>query len=319
MTTLDTAVVPDEANRASSSDDRNRNRGDPGTEPRDTARSRTAGRRTPAARLGVIALGIGLVLMCLVQLLPFWIAVTTALRSPGDPAIQFALPLSRLTVDNFVTAAVDGGILRAIGNSAIVTLASTAITCLLGAFAAYPLARRSTRGNKLVFACIVALIMVPPLSILVPLYSFLTQLGATNTYWGVILVMVTTQLPLAIFLYAAFIRSIPESLEEAAALDGASTLQVFTQVVLPLLKPVTATVVILTSVNVWNEFALSGYLLTDPAVRTIAPAIAAFFGQQSSNLGAAAAASLMAVVPVLVAYLFLQRFFIKGMVAGAEK
>ncbi len=311
MTALDT-TRPDAPARVPRPDDA-------AEAPRDADRPRAAGRRTPRQRLATIALGTALALMCAVQLLPFWIALTTALRAPGDPAAQLALPLDRLTGDAFVTAARDGGILRAIGNSAIVTVASTAVTCVLGALAAYPLARRATRLNRLVFECIVALIMVPPVSILVPLYSFLTQLGATNTYWGVILVMVTTQLPLAIFLYSAFIRSIPESLEEAAALDGASTLQVFLRVVLPLLKPVTATVVILTSVAVWNEFALSGYLLTDPAVRTIAPAIAAFFGQQSSDLGAAAAASLMAVVPVLVAYLFLQRFFIKGMVAGAEK
>ncbi|GAA4686141.1 carbohydrate ABC transporter permease [Frondihabitans cladoniiphilus] len=282
---------------------------------RPAARLRTKRRVTP----GGVVLIVALVLMCVLQLAPFWIAVTTALKSASDTSLQFALPLTRLTFSNFVTAAVDGGILRAIGNSVVITVASTVLTCLIGAFAAYPLARRSSGLNRLVFAGIVALIMVPPLSILVPLYSFLAQLHGTNTYWGIILVMVTGQLPLAIFLYSAFIRSIPVSLEEAAALDGASTIQIFTRIVLPLLKPVTATVVILTSVNVWNEFALSGYLLTNPGIRTIAPAIASFFSQNSNNLGAAAAASLMAVVPVLIAYLFLQRFFIKGMVAGAEK
>ena len=85
------------------------------------------------------------------------------------------------------------------------------------------------------------------------------------------------------------------------------------------LKPVTATVIILTSVTVWNEYALSVFVLRDPAVRTIAPTIGTFFASQGSNLGAAAAAALLSVLPLLIAYLVLQRFFIKGMVAGSEK
>lgn len=271
-------------------------------------------------RRGVnVVLWIALALMSLVQLLPFWIAVTTAFKSASDSSPQIALPLASITWENFTTAVTQGDIFQAIFNSAIVTVIATALTCVLGACAAYPLARFATRVNKVVFGLIVALIMVPPLSILVPLYTLMANLGGTNTYWGVILVMVTGQLPLAIFLYAAFIRSVPISLDEAASLDGAGPLRTFFLVIFPVLKPVTATVIILTSVNIWNEYALSGYLLTDANMRTIAPSIASFFASQSSNLGAAAAASLIAVIPVVVAYLFLQQYFIRGMVAGSEK
>jgi raffinose/stachyose/melibiose transport system permease protein len=196
---------------------------------------------------------------------------------------------------------------------------STILVCVLGALAAYPLARRKTPANTAIALLILGMIMVPPLSILVPLYTLLNQLGALNTYWGAILVMVTTQLPLSIFLYTAFMRSLPISVEEAATVDGANRMQLLFGIVFPMLKPVTATVIILTGVAVWNEFALSGYILTSPQMQTIAPAIASFFSVQSSNLPAAAAASLMAMLPVLVAYLFLQKYFIKGMVAGAEK
>jgi raffinose/stachyose/melibiose transport system permease protein len=273
-----------------------------------------------SGRRGVnVVLWIALALMSLVQLLPFWIAVTTAMKSASDTSPQISLPLSSITWDNFVTAISQGNIFQAIFNSAIVTVFATGLTCILGACAAYPLARYATRLNRLVYALIVALIMVPPLSILVPLYTLMANIGGTNSYWGVILVMITGQLPLAIFLYAAFIRSVPISLEEAASLDGAGPFRTFLQVIFPLLKPVTATVIILTSVNIWNEYALSGYLLTDPGMRTIAPSIASFFATQSSNLGAAAAASLIAAVPVVIAYLFLQQYFIRGMVAGAEK
>lgn len=274
--------------------------------------------RPRGGRLLRALLWVGLAIISALQLLPFWIAFTTSLKSPSDTSLQIALP-GTISWDNYAVAINDGGVLHAIVNSVIVTVVATSLTCILGAFAAYPLARLRSRVNTLVLASIVALIMVPPLSILVPLYSFLADIGATNTYWGIILVMVTGQLPLAIFLYAAFIRSIPVSLEEAAGLDGAGPLRTFAQVIFPLLKPVTATVIILTSVNVWNEYALSGYILSSPAMKTIAPSIASFFGQQGSNLGAAAAAALIAVLPVLVAYLFLQQYFIRGMVAGAEK
>jgi raffinose/stachyose/melibiose transport system permease protein len=95
--------------------------------------------------------------------------------------------------------------------------------------------------------------------------------------------------------------------------------QALFRVVVPMLKPVTATVVILTSVNVWNDYALSVYLMRSPEMRTIAPATATFFSATASDVGAAAAASLLSALPVLIVYLVLQKYFIKGMVAGSEK
>ena len=196
---------------------------------------------------------------------------------------------------------------------------STVLVCVLGALAAYPLARRTTIANRTVMLVMIGLIMVPPLSILVPLYTMLNGFHAVNTYWGTILVMVAMQLPLSVFLYAAFMRGLPVSIEEAASVDGAGPVRILFQVVVPMLKPVTATVAILTGVAVWNEYALSVYLMRAPEMRTIAPAIGTFFASSGSDLGAAAAAALISVVPVLAVYLMLQRYFIKGMVAGAEK
>lgn len=274
--------------------------------------------RSRSARLGAIPMWLALAVVIAIQLVPFYVALMTALKPRTDLRGQL-LPPVELYLDNFATAA-EGNILTAILNSAIVAGVSTLIVCLFGALAAYPLTRRETRPNKVLLAAILSLIMIPPLSILVPLYSMLNQLDGVNTYWGIILVLAAENLPKAIFLYAAFIRNVPLSLEEAARIDGAGILQTFFRVVLPLLKPVTATVAILTGVNAWNEFALSAFILTDPKVQTIAPAVASFFSQQgSSNLGAAAAASLLGLAPVLVAYLFLQRHFMKGMLAGAEK
>ncbi|MGO3886200.1 MAG: carbohydrate ABC transporter permease [Mycetocola sp.] len=272
-----------------------------------------------SSRRGRLAIGAFLAVLVIVQLIPFYVTLTTALKPRTDRSSSWLPPLDGVDWGNFSTAVERGGILTAIGSSALITVVSTVLVCLIGAAAAYPLARRRTAGNRLLLGGIIGLMMIPPLSVLVPLYSLLRQMGAINTQWGIILVMVALQLPLAIFLYASFMRSLPVSVEEAALVDGATRLQVLLCVVVPMLKPVTATVAILTSVAVWNEYALSVFILTDPGVRTIAPAISTFFSSQGSNVGAAAAASLLAVVPMLVAYLFLQKQFISGMVAGAEK
>ncbi|TFC55795.1 carbohydrate ABC transporter permease [Cryobacterium sp. TMT2-15-1] len=260
-----------------------------------------------------------LALVALAQLVPFWMAITTATK-PADDLSSVLLPtVNGIEWSNFSDALRIGNILRAISNTAFITVVSTTLVCVLGATSAYPLARRLTRFNGFVAAGILSLIMIPPLSILVPLYSLLSQIGGLNTYWGQILVMVAGGLPLSIFLYTAFLRSIPESLDEAARIDGANMIQTFFHVIFPLLKPVTATVVILTGVQIWNDYAMSNYILTDPVKQTVAPAVAAFFAQQASNRGAGAAAALISVVPILIAYLFLQRYFMRGLVAGAEK
>jgi raffinose/stachyose/melibiose transport system permease protein len=176
-----------------------------------------------------------------------------------------------------------------------------------------------TRGNKIVSAFVLSMMMIPPLSILVPLYSFLVKIGGVNQYWGIIIVLTATNLPLAIFLYTAFIKAIPSAIDEAGTIDGANKLQVFIRLILPMLKPVTATVVIMTGSTVWNDYALSSYILTDPDAQTIAPRVASFFSANTNNLGIAAASALIAAAPMIIAYLFLQRYFIAGMVAGAVK
>lgn len=264
-----------------------------------------------------IYLFLGIVVIC--QLLPFYLAITTSLKPADDMSSALIPRTGDLAWGNWLAAINEGGILGSVLNSVIVTAITTLLVCVLGAAAAYPLARRQTRFNKVVSAFILSMMMIPPLSILVPLYSFLVSINAANTYWGVILVLTTTNLPLAVFLYTAFIKAIPPAIDEAGTIDGANRLKVFGGLILPMLKPVTATVVIMTGSTVWNDYALSSYILTDPAKQTIAPRVASFFSANTNNLGIAAAAALIAAVPMVVAYMFLQKYFIAGMVAGAVK
>lgn len=253
-----------------------------------------------------------------IHILPFYIAITVAFKPKTDLSSRWILP-KELYLDNFRLAIEKASIFLAIKNSLIITAIGIILVMLIGATAAYPLARNRTKFNKGILNLILAMMMVPPLSILVPLVTMMTQIGAISTYWGIILVVTTYQLPLSVFLYANFIITIPVTLDEAATIDGCSKFSVFYRIILPLLKPVTATVVILTGVYIWNDYQFSLYLLQATDMKVVTLAVSTFFAQSSSNLGAAAASALIAILPITVLYLSLQKYFVSGMVDGAVK
>ncbi len=257
-------------------------------------------------------------IVAVIQLIPFYLGFVTSFKGSRDLGSVWALPFGG-SLENYRIALDAGHVGQAILNTAIITVGVTAIVVVVGALAAYPLARRRTWPNRMILLMTLAVMMIPPLSILVPLIRQLRKLGMMDSHLGLILILAAFALPQAIFLYSQSLRSIPLSLEEAAKIDGAGPLRTFFRVVLPLLRPVTISVVILTGTNAWNEFALSNYILTSETTRPLAPAIAGFFGASGANINAAVAGAIMGVVPVLIVYLFLQKYFMKGMMDGAVK
>ncbi|MCD8140152.1 MAG: carbohydrate ABC transporter permease [Planctomycetaceae bacterium] len=253
-----------------------------------------------------------------VHFVPFYIAITVALKPRTDFSSRWSLP-SEINLENFAYAINRARILDAMRDSAIITVASVLLVALLGAMAAYPLARMKNRFNAVILKIVLGVMMIPPLSMLVPLVTLMSDINGISTYWGIICVLVTFQLPLSIFMYSNFIEAIPRELDEAAEIDGCSKFMIFYRIILPLLKPVTATVVILTGVFIWNDYQFSLYILQSPRLRVVTLAVSSFFGQSSSNLGAAAACALIAVVPVIVVYIALQRYFVRGMIDSAGK
>jgi raffinose/stachyose/melibiose transport system permease protein len=161
--------------------------------------------------------------------------------------------------------------------------------------------------------------MIPPLSIIVPLYRTMLFFDAISTYHGVILLQLTYQLPLAIFIFTSFIRSLTPALDEAAAIDGCGLLRTFFSIIFPQLRPVIVTVIILTGVTAWNDYQFSLYFLQSPQISSVTLAVSRFFAQVNSNIGAAAASAVLGVLPLVVLFLFLQKYFIKGMVDSAVK
>jgi raffinose/stachyose/melibiose transport system permease protein len=144
-------------------------------------------------------------------------------------------------------------------------------------------------------------------------------MGGVNMYWAIILVMLTYQLPQGIFLYMNFIKAIPIALDEAAAIDGAGPIRTFFLIIMPQLKPVTASVVILSGINCWNDYQFSRYILQAQRMNTVTLSISSFFSQTYSDLHSAAAAAMLAILPVIIAFLFLQKYFIQGMIDSSIK
>lgn len=253
-----------------------------------------------------------------IHFVPFYITITMAFKPMTDFSSRWSLPQS-LYLKNFQIAIEKAKILLAMKNSIIITTISIALILFLGATAAYPLARIRTKFNSVILNLVLAVMMVPPLSMLVPLYSNMSSWGGISTYWGIVVVVTTFQLPLAIFLYTNFIATIPQDLDQAASIDGCNRLSIYYKIILPLLKPVTATVVILTGVWVWNDYQFSLYFLQKPEMRTVTLAISSFFSNNTSNLNAAAASAILAILPIVVLYIAMQRYFIQGMVDSALK
>lgn len=252
-----------------------------------------------------------------VYLMPFYILLGVAFKSSADPSSRWILP-GYLYLDNF-RVALQGKIIQGVRDSLIVTVLAVTFIVVVGALAAYPLARNRSRLNRAVRTFIMGVMMVPPLSILVPMYSIMIKLKAISTYHGIILLLVTFQLPLAIFIFTNFIASIPVTLDEAASIDGCGPVRTFFSIILPQLAPVTTSVIILTGVTCWNDYQFSLYTLQSPKITSVTLAVSGFFGQVSSNPYAAAAAAVIGVLPIVILFLFLQKYFIQGMVDSAIK
>jgi raffinose/stachyose/melibiose transport system permease protein len=256
--------------------------------------------------------------ICIVQLVPIYITLMVALKPQTDLSSYWAWPDEPAT-SNFVRAIEDGHLVRAGINTFIITAVSTLLVVIIGAMAAYPLARHRSRLNAVVNIFVLSILMIPALSLLVPLYVIFVKTKAVSTYHGIILTHVTFNLPLSIFMFSNFIRTIPRELDEAAVLLGCSIYSVFFRIILPLLRPVTVSVVLLTAGMVWNDFQYALYFLQKPKMQVLTLSIASFFGISGADPHIAAAGALIAIAPMILVYLLLQKYFVKGMIEGALK
>ena len=206
-------------------------------------------------------------------------------------------------------------------NSAIVTVAAVILVTVLGAMAAFAFARRryAFPGREPLFLLVFLSIMFPPQIMLLALFQILVQYKLFNTLTGLVLVYVATELPLTIYLLRAFFAQIPSEPEEAARLDGCGDWSLFWRVMLPMALPAVATTVILNLIYFWNEFLYAVVFITRQQSRTLPLAIQFLVSDQYFDIGMLATGLMIATLPVLVLYLFLSEWFVKGMTAGAIK
>ncbi len=253
-----------------------------------------------------------------VALFPIYVMVSAAFKTQadflGDP---WGLPLSP-TLSGFRTALGDQ-FPTWFANSAIVTTSSVAITLALAALAGWGFARFEFRGRDTLLGALVSLMVVPPVVLLVPLFVFGVELGWISTYRLVVLIYVGLMLPFSVYLLANFFRTIPRSLVEAAIVDGASSFAVFRRIVLPLSAAPLLTLAVVNLLWVWNELLIALVFLQDDSKRTLMVGITSFQSRYNLDVPAIMSGLTLAALPILAFYLFGQRFFVRGLVAGAVK
>jgi ABC-type glycerol-3-phosphate transport system permease component len=258
-------------------------------------------------------------LLAVVVLLPFFWMFSVSLKPPTEP---FAIP-ARLwpdspTIDNYVTA-FRPEFRTYFFNSLVVSLSTVVITVSLGLLAAYSFTRAQLAVMSVLVGLVVLAQMFPHSAIIIPIYKMMRSAGLLNTYWSLILAYVSVTLPVAIWMLRGFLLKLPASLEESAAVDGATPLRVFWDIVVPLSRPGLIATSVYVLIVTWQEFLFALSFTSTKDMRTLPVGLNDFIGQYGIRYGELMASSVMVSLPVMAVFFFLQRYFVAGVTAGAVK
>jgi multiple sugar transport system permease protein len=267
------------------------------------------------ARLGAYAL---LGLYAVVSLYPFAWMVSGAFKDEHDVFADRGLVPDHPTLDTFATTWTDLDFPRYFGNSLLVTAGTVLGVLVVYSLAAYAFGVLTFPGRTLLHGGFVALLFVPGITVLLPVVLLQRELGLLGTRLGIVLPFVNGTAPLAILLLTGAFRAVPASLRESARCDGASEMRTFVSIYLPVCKPALVTIAVLTAVPTWNEYVLSRVSLNDPATYTLPLGLQSLTAMTSPEYNVVMAASLIIVLPVVVLFVLLQRYFVNGLV-GAVK
>jgi raffinose/stachyose/melibiose transport system permease protein len=273
-------------------------------------------RRFRAAAAGRQAI---LLLAAVATLYPAFFMVTTAFKTQHQYLRNpYSLPWP-LSLHNFSQAVHGSTFLLWFKNSVILTLGSVILCTAFAALAAFAIARMQFVGRDVFLALSTALMVVPPVVMVIPLFILFTNLNLVSTYQGVILIYAGLTLPFSIYMLVNFFRSIPRELIESAMTDGARHLAVLIRIVLPLSAPALVTLVVVNGLWVWNELLIALIFLPSDNLKTLMVGVTVFQNKYNLNVPVTMAGMLLASLPMLLVYLFGQRFFIRGLTAGAVK
>jgi raffinose/stachyose/melibiose transport system permease protein len=264
-----------------------------------------------------------LVVFSLLVLIPFIWMFVMSFRTTGEIlANPYGLP-TNIKFDNYIRLFSDPQILfyRYIWNSAIVTAGALVITIILSALGGYGFARKRfyfpLRG--ILFTVLLFSLMLPPQAMYIPQFIMMSKYRLLNTRLSLILLYAAYAVTISTYLLKTYFSQLPEELEESARIDGAGDFQVFLQIMLPLTKPIMATIILINFKDFWNELLIAMTMVTRTEIRTLPLAMMYFVGDNASDYAMAAASLVVGVLPLLILYLFLADKFVEGMTAGAVK
>jgi raffinose/stachyose/melibiose transport system permease protein len=268
--------------------------------------------------LRTFALEMVMIAVAVAFLFPVYALVTLSLKDQHQVAESpLGLPASP-QADNYSAAWTRAELGPALLNSTVITVSSLVALIAIGSFAAYFLSRRASGLGYGLYVLFLLGIVLPFQLGMIPLFKLVDGAGLLGTYQGMIIFYTGIQLPFTIFLYTGFIRALPGDYAHAALIDGAGHFQAFTRVVFPLLRPVTGTVLILNAVFIWNDFFTPLLYLGGSTRETVPVRIFSFVGQYVSDNGLVFAGLVLASLPILVVFLLLQRYVIKGFASGLK-
>jgi multiple sugar transport system permease protein len=284
----------------------------------------TRDRGSPMDRVSPVVRSLQyLALACYVAFLAFpllWM-LSTSFASPQDLVrLHPGLLPDQPTLDNFVTAFTEQELFRSAVNSLVVSVSSAAATVLLAVPAAYALVRLRTRLAKPVMAWILVSQLFPFILLVIPIFLILSDAQLVDTRQGLVLIYVVWIMPFAMWMLQGYVRNLPVEIEEAASIDGAGRLQVLKAIVFPLLMPGIIATTVFAFITAWNEFFFALVLIKSPELETLPLTLARFVGLEGvARLGPLAAGSLIATLPSLIFFTFIQRGLTSGLTAGATK
>jgi raffinose/stachyose/melibiose transport system permease protein len=269
--------------------------------------------------LAAIPTQIVLIFFSIVAIYPVYYMVVTAFKTRQNWLHdQFGLP-NPITWQNFADAFSRGNIPLWFGNSVIVTIFSLIVSTAVSTLAAYAIARFRFAGRALYFNSMIALMVIPPAVLILPLFVLMVNISLINTLTSVIIIYSGLLIPFSIYLLVSFFRSLPPELFDAAAIDGCTNLDTFWRITLPLSTPALVTLVVVNALFVWNELLIALVFLQSETAKTLMPGLTTFKGHFTLNEPLIMAGTLIATIPMILLYLFGQRLFVEGLVAGAVK
>ncbi|HHW50238.1 MAG TPA: carbohydrate ABC transporter permease [Pseudoclavibacter sp.] len=251
---------------------------------------------------------------------PLWMVVVNSFKPPGEAAsLDLSLPGTWAAAENFTAVFEQGNYWQALGNSLLVSIPTIIAVCLIGASAAWAFGRSRSKAMQFAFYAIALSMLMP--ATLIPTIFLLREMNLDGTTLGYILVLIGTRMGIVVFLATGFVRSMPEDLEAAAAIDGASRLQVFVRIILPLLSPVLFVGGVILIITVWGDFFFAQFLIPGSGRATLPLSLYSFANSSAQSLrwNLVFAHVVMSGLPLVIAFVFAQRRVIGGLTEGALK